>query len=380
MLVGLTEDQALLRDSLTRLLDRIYPFETRKERVASEAGFAEADWQELVDLGITAAPFPEAMGGLGLGQSDLCVIQQGLGSHNLVSPYLSSVVLAGGLLAQAAPERAADLLGPVIAGRQHLALAYAERGSRYSLCHVTTRAERDGSGYRLEGRKTAVLWAQAAGRLLVSARSSGAAGERDGISLFLVDPQAEGVSLRPYATNDGHRAAEVFFSGVQLPADSLLGQEDTALPLIEAACDRAALALAAEALGCCLSLNAETLDYVRQRQQFGRPIGKFQVVQHACAYMSIQADTLEATVFAAAQHADRQVDLATQRRLVSTSKAQAGWSGRFIGETALQLHGGIGMSADLPIGHFLKRLSAIRVLFGDPDYHVRRVKQLDAVA
>lgn len=378
MPIGLTDDQRLLLESAERFFSRAYDFNARQKIVEHDPGFLPGHWKETTELGWLAAPFPEELGGLGLGIFDMALVMQAIGRHLFVSPYFSSVQLAARLAARRCDrDRASDLIAPVLAGRGHLALAFAEPRSRFDLCVVDTTATRTPAGFVLSGKKRLVLWAEVADKILVTARTGGARKETAGISLFEVEKTAEGVSERRYRTVDGHRASDMQFDNVQLPPEALLGELDSAYDDLEATCDEAAVLVAAEAVGCMAALHDMTLDYVKQREQFGRPIGKFQVVQHRMVDINIEHETSEAITFAAADHFDRGVDPAQRGRLASSAKAQTGWSGKFVGEEAVQLHGAIAMTNDLPIGHYMKRLTAIGMMFGDSAYHVRRFQALD---
>lgn len=378
MPVGLTDEQRILRESAERFFTSSYDFATRQRAVAGEVGFEHAHWRRLVELGWTAAPFAPALGGLGLGLFDSAIIMRAIGASLFASPYFTSLQLAGRLVARrCATERARDLLAPVISGHRHLALASSEPRSRFEARIVDTTATATAGGYAISGEKRVVAWADAADRIVVTARTAGGRTETRGISLFVIDRDAAGVSEKRYRTVDGHRASDIRLDGVRVPPDALVGEPDTAFDDLETVCDHATVLLAAEAVGCMAALRGRTLDYVRQREQFGRPIGKFQAVQHRLVDIDVEHDTAEAIVFAAAEHIDRGASAAQRARLASSAKAQVGWSGQFVGEEAVQLHGAIAMTNDLPVGHYLKRLTAIGVAFGDSAHHVRRFQSLD---
>ena len=377
MATGLTEDQMLLRESAAKFVRDSYPFETRQTSVASDTGLDPAHWQVFAEMGWLAAPFSEDVGGLGLSSGDMGVLLEELGRGNFVGPYWSSVVFAGRLVEQLAPkDTAQQMLAPVIEGLGHLTVAWMEPGSRYVLSHVETHAEKDGESYVITGLKRLVPWANLAGHVLVVARTSGQVAAQDGISVFAVPTDSQGIMAQSYTNNDGHRASDLVFDKVRVGPEALIGPAGAAFDAVQAAAGEATLALALEAAGCVGALHDQTLDFIKQRQQFGRPIGKFQVVQHAMVDVNMEQQTLQSIAFAAALHNDMDIPQTEKQRLISTAKAQAGWSGRKASELAFQLHGAIAMSTDLPIGHFMKRLVAINSTLGDADHHVRRFQAL----
>lgn len=373
---GLSEDQALLKDSAERFIEKEYGFETRRALAASAEGFSRENWRRFAEFGWLAAPLPEAHGGLGGTALHLAVLMEAFGRGLVVEPYLASVVLGGGLLAEGGDaEQQARLLPALAGGELMLAFAYAEPQSRFDLADVETRAERDGGGFRLTGRKSVVFHAATADKIIVSARSAGAARDREGLSLFLLDREAPGLTLRPYATVDGLRAAEVTLDGVKAARDSVIGELDAALPLIEAAVDRAIIAVSAEAAGAMDVLVGITRDYLKTRVQFGVPIGSFQVLQHRVVEMFAAAELSRALTYRAAA-ALQAADALHRARAASAAKVQACKAGRLIGQEAIQLHGGMGMTDELAVGHYFKRLTTIGALFGDLDHHLRRFAAL----
>lgn len=376
MPIGLTSDQRLLQESASRFVREAYSFERRQQLVASETGHDPEHWRSFAELGWLAAPFAEEHGGLALSAFELAVLTEQLGRGLYVGPYWSSVIFAGGLVERLAEAgRSAELLAPVIDGSGHLSLAWMERSSRYSLERVETTAVRDGQGFVLTGEKILVPWAHLADVVLVTARLADAPG---GLSVFAVPRQSEGIREHRFAANDGNRASNLSFESVRLEAEALIGPPGAATDAVLDAADAATLALAAEATGCVSALHDQTLAFIKQREQFGRPIGKFQVVQHAMVDINIQHQTLQSMTFAAAQHMDLDIPRDEKQRMVSTAKAHAEWYGRPAAEAAFQLHGAIAMSAELPIGHYLKRLTAINTLLGDADHHMRRFQALAA--
>ena len=368
----LTEEQRLLKESVDRLVDDRYgDFEKRQGYRKEPAGYSSVQWQTMAELGLLGLPFDEADGGFGGGAIETLIVMEAIGRGLAVEPYFASVVLCGtALKAVGAAQREAILPG-LIAGEQVLAFAHSEQQARYDLFDVATTARREGDGWVLDGRKSVVLHGDHAGLLLVSARTAGERRDRDGISLFLVPGDALGVTRRGYATQDGLRGADITFEHVR--ADALLGEEGKALPVIELVADTAIAALCAEAVGAMEAAHLLTLDYLRQRQQFGVAIGSFQALQHRAAEMLVALEqarsmALYAAMMLSAPAAERRVALSAAKVLVSQSAEK-------IGQEAVQLHGGIGMTEEYKVGHYFKRLTMIAALFGDADFHLRVVSE-----
>ncbi|HEX4780416.1 MAG TPA: acyl-CoA dehydrogenase [Usitatibacter sp.] len=373
---SLAEERRLLQDTIRRFLANEYSFDKRRARVAGEEGFSRGTWKEFARLGLAGIAMREEDGGLGGDAFDTLIVMESFGRALVAEPYLATVVLGAGIIADAGNEgqRAAWLPG-VSEGDKLLAFAHGEPGARYAESYVATRAVREGSSWKLDGRKSVVLNAQSADAIVVSARSSGKENDRDGISLFLVDPKAKGVSLRPYATQDGGRAAEVELHGVAVSDEARLGEAGHAMPAIDAALDRANAALCAEALGVIDALNEATLEYLKTRKQFGQPIGRFQALQHRMAEMTIKAVEARSMAILAAA-AMRQGDARERSRRVSAAKAFVGQASRFVGQQAVQMHGAIGVTDELIVSHWFKRLTMINATFGDADHHLGRFSDL----
>jgi alkylation response protein AidB-like acyl-CoA dehydrogenase len=367
-----TEEQVALQDTLRRFISRDYGFEQRRALSGSQLGYSADAWRQYAEFGLLALPFPEAFGGLGGGGIDVMVVMEMLGQGLLLEPYLSTVVLCGGLIRDAAFEELKKALLPgIAAGRVQIALAAYEAAGRYDLAHVACRALPDGGGWRLSGRKTVVLDAPSADYLLVSARTGGNVAEAQGISLFLVPRAAAGLTLIAYPTHSGGRAADVELRDVQIGPDSVIGVPGEALGIIERAVDSGQAALCAEALGIVAALNDATLSYLKSRKQFGVPIGNFQALQHRMAEMFIAVEQLRSMAIIAAVHADSR-DAAERRRAVSGAKAYVGRAARFIGQQAVQLHGAMGMVDGIIVSHYFKRLTMIDMSLGDADFHLAR--------
>lgn len=367
-----TETQTMLRDMADRLVRERYDFEERKKIIASDDGFSRKMWKELAELGLLGIEIPEDQGGSGGTFADLAVVLESFGKGLVVEPYLSTVVLGAGLIMAAGWEaQKHDILPKVASGDMLLALAYTEAQSRYALNHVATKARKDGAGYVIDGHKAVVLGADTADKLIVSARTSGEIDDRSGISLFLVDPKAEGVTLRVYVNADDRRAAEVNLEHVKVEASALVGAEGDGLVQLEATIDRGAAAVGCEALGAMGALNALTLDYLKTRVQFGRPIGTFQVLQHRMADMVMAEQQARSMLFLAIDHANAK-DPQARAQAISAAKAQIDACGQVVGRGAIQLHGGIAMTMEYVAGHHFRRLTALEKMMGDRDYHLER--------
>ncbi len=368
----LSEEQRLLKDSVDRLITDKYDFESRKQYGSNERGFSSEIWAQFAELGLLALPFAEEHGGFGGGPVDLMLVMEALGRALALEPYLATVVLAGGALRHAGTEeQKAEIIPGVAAGERILAFAHHERPARYELAHVATRARADGGSFLIDGEKSLVLNGDAADTLVVSARVGGAERDRDGVGLFLVDATGSGVSRRGYQTQDGLRAAEVTFSGA--PAQPM-GEPGKAMEVIDRVVDEAIAALCAEAVGAMVEMHASTVDYLKTRKQFGVPIGSFQVLQHKAVDMFIALEqarsiTLYATMMAGSN------DAAERRRAASAAKVQVGRSCRLVGQHAIQLHGGIGVTWEYKVAHAFKRATMIDLAFGDADHHLAKLAE-----
>jgi alkylation response protein AidB-like acyl-CoA dehydrogenase len=374
--IQFTEEQELLRSSVQRLLRDQYDFEARRKIVASEEGYGRKQWETFAELGLLAAPFSEEVGGLGGGPLSTMIIMHEFGRHLVVEPFVETVVLAGGLLEHTGSEEQKKGLVPdIIAGTKIWALAWTEKGSRFDLANVVTTARREGKDYLLNGEKTAVIGAPWADYLIISARTSGDRHDRGGVSLFVVDRRAADLDLQSFKTIDGRRAAEISLRGVR---GELLGREGEGVAALEACRDRAIGALCAEAVGAMGELNSATLEYAKTRKQFGTTIGSFQVLQHRMVDMFIAHQEALSLM----QHLNLSLGAgdAGLSRLASGAKSKVGYTGKFIADQAVQLHGGMGMTDELNVGHYFKRISSINIQFGDPAFHVLRFAQLDAAA
>jgi alkylation response protein AidB-like acyl-CoA dehydrogenase len=372
--IQLSEEQELLRSSIQRFLREQYDFDARRKIVATDEGWSRRHWKSFAELGLCAAPFQESSGGFGGGSLATMIVMQEFGRNLVVEPYFETVVLAGGLIEDVgSPEQLRAFLPKIMEGEAIWALAWAEGRSRYDFNNVTTTARRHGDNFVLSGTKAAVIGAPWADKLIVSARTSGDPRDRDGVSLFVVDRHSANLHLQGFKTIDGRRAAELTLMDVQVPAGALLGTEGEAVAALEACRDRAIAALCAEAVGAMSVLNSATLEYSKARKQFGVALGTFQVLQHRMVDMFI---ALEEAI-SLTQHLN--LNLVAQEpngsKLASGAKSKVGYAARFVAEQAVQLHGGMGMSDELNVGHYFKRISSINVQFGDPAYHLMRYAQ-----
>jgi len=362
------EEQQQFADALKRWIGRDYGVEQRRAIVASSAGTSDAAWATLAELGMTALPVPEQQGGFDGGAVDLFVVMRELGRGLVVEPYFATVLGAHFLKLGGQHDA---LLERVATGQLKLACALGERQSRHELRDIATCAVAAGSGWRLSGEKKAVVHGAEAGVLIVSARSSGAQSDEAGISLFALAADTPGVHVNGYRTLDGLRAADLRLDGVELPASALIGAAGAGWDILEAGADYGAGLLCAEALGAMEALFDTTLDYLKTRQQFGVPIGKFQALQHRMADMYIHLEQARSMALLAAVTLDGK-DAAERRRVVSAAKYRVGQAARFIGQQAVQLHGGMGVTDELAAAHYFKRLSMIELTLGDRDHHLAR--------
>ena len=366
-------EQTLLQDSIEKFIQNDYAFEARQKIVKEELGYSASHWQTFAELGWLGVPFDEADGGFGGSAIEAIIMMESFGKGLVVEPYVATVVMAGGALkvAATAAQKERYLVG-VIDGSTQGALAYAEPQGRFNLADLTTQAAAaDSGGWVLNGYKAVVLNGPSADFLIVSARTSGDQRDVDGVSLFVVPANADGISRRDYPTVDAFRASEITFDSVALSAASLLGVAGEGLGIIEQVIDEAILAVGAEAVGCMEVLYKATVEYCKTREQFGQPIGKFQVLQHRMVDMFMEHEQAKSLMFMAAMRmAEGYGDEA--KKAVSAFKVQVGKSGRFVGQSAVQLHGGMGMTEELSIGHYFKRLTMIDTLFGNVDFHLKR--------
>ena len=371
----LSGEQELLRDNVARLMRERYGFEARKAYQASPHGWSEALWRDYAEMGLLGAPFAESDGGFGGGAVETMIVMEEFGKALALEPYLQTVVLCGALLKHgASAERRANLVSAIAAGELRLSFAHAEKQSGFDLNDVALSAVKDGGGFVLTGEKTLVGHGDSADHFIVSGRVKGARRDRQGIGLFLVDAEAPGVTRRGYPTQDGQRAAEVVFADVRVKQHDVLGAPEGALPIIERAVSETIAALSAEAVGAMSEALMMTVEYLKTRKQFGVPIGSFQALQHRAADMTVALEQARSMMFLATMMAGED-DADERLKAISAAKTQIGRSAKFIGQQAVQMHGGIAMTYDYKLGHLFKRLTMIDAAYGDADVHVRRLAE-----
>jgi alkylation response protein AidB-like acyl-CoA dehydrogenase len=352
-----TEEQSMVRDTVASFLQDKYDFETRRKIVSSDAGWRADYWKAFAEeLGILGASFSEELGGLGGGPIDNMIIMEEFGKALVIEPYLGTVVIGGGFMKHSGYAGAASVIEGIVGGTTTVAFAYAEPQARYTWQDLKTTAKKDGSGWVLNGHKAVVVGAPFASHLIVTARTGGAQRDAGGVGVFLIDKSLPGVVTRDYPTVDGNRASEVYFENVSIPA------------------------VGAEAVGVLRKLHEGTLDYAKQRKQFGTSIANFQVLQHRMVDMFIEVEQSVSMIYMATIKVEESA--AERAKAVSAMKVRVGRACKFVGQNAIQIHGGMGMTDELSIGHYFKRASLIEGLFGSVDHHLKRYESLsfDAAA
>jgi pimeloyl-CoA dehydrogenase small subunit len=371
----LTEEQRLLKDSVDRLMTERYSFDQRKNYCKEPGGWSAALWSQYAELGLLGLPFAEQYGGFGGGAVEIMLVMEAFGRGLILEPFVASIVLGGSALRLGGSEQQKSRVLPTVAdGSMKLAFAHGERQARYDITDVMTTARKDGSGWMLDGAKSVVTHGDCADALVVSARTSGERDDANGITLFLVDAGASGVARRGYAVRDGQRAAEVSLSGVRVDGDAVLGEVGNGLPLIERVIEAGIAATAAECVGCMEAMHSMTLEYSRTREQFGRTIGSNQVVQHRLADMLMSLEQGRSMAMLAAMMVD-EPDAAERAHNIAMAKVGVGQAGRFVSQNAVQLHGGIGMTEELAVGHYFRRCMVIERLFGDTAHYLAKLAE-----
>lgn len=372
-----TSEQDMLRDTVAKLVAQQYDFDTRRKVAKSDAGWRPEMWSQFAELGLLGASFTEAEGGFGNGPIEAMIISEEFGKGLVIEPYLQTVVIGGNFLRHGGSDaQKEELIAGIIGGETRFAFAYSEPKSRYDLHDVSTTAKKDGAGYVLNGHKAVVIGAPFATHLIVTARTSGGQRDTGGVSVFIVPKGAKGMTTRDYPTVDGLRASEVYFENVSVGADAVIGKVDGGLPLVEKVVDNAIAALCAEAVGCFKVLNEATISYAKQRKQFGQPIANFQVLQHRMVDMFMAAEQAASMTYMVTLKLD-EADKA-RKMAASAAKVQIGKAGKLISQDAVQIHGGMGMTDELNVGHFFKRVTMIESQFGNTDWHLRRYTELSA--
>ncbi len=366
-----TEEQTLLDNMVTSFVRDNYDWETRCSIVKTEEGWKKENWSQFAELGLLGVPFSEEHGGLGGSPTDLMIIMEQFGKGLVVEPYLPSIILAGGLITNLGSEKQINEIVPkIISGDERYVFAYAEHQSRFDLFDVKTSAVEDGDNYVVNGFKSVVFGACAATHVIIAARTSGDQRSKNGITLFIAEVSLPGITLQNYPTIDEYRASEVIIENLTLSKDSILGNIDEAYEAIEEEIDKSTIAVCAEALGVLEVLKDSTTDYCKNRKQFGQPISKNQVIQFRLVDMMMEYEQAKSILYMAITS-----DLSNaveRRKAVSALKSRMGQAIKFVGENAIQLHGGMGMTEEYMISHYFKRATMIGVLFGNVDYHMKR--------
>jgi alkylation response protein AidB-like acyl-CoA dehydrogenase len=371
-----SEEQQLLANSVQQFISKNYTFEARKGIIESPSGYSEQVWTTFAEMGLLGLPFASEHGGFGGNAVDLMPVMEAIGEGLVVEPYLPTVGLGGQCVARVGTKAQQKAILPaLVEGKCKLAFAQSERGARYNLAHVTTRATKSGSGYVIDGEKCVVVHALCADTFVVSARTSGTETSEKGISLFLVDRTAPGVTLKTYRTVDNQRAADVHFSGTTVPGNALLGKKGAAFPLLETVVDYATALLCSEAVGAIRFANAATLEYLKTRKQFGVAIGSFQALQHRMVDMMISYEQAKSMACLASVKVET-ADADERKRVISAAKIKIADACRHVSQESVQLHGGMGMTEELKVSHTFRRLTTIAQTFGDADHHLDRFTAL----
>ena len=369
------EEQTLIQGQVAQFIKRDYEWEKRQNLISSELGFSEKNWKIFAELGWLGISLSEESGGFGGTALESMIIMEEFGKGLVVEPFLETIILCSGLIDSCGTdEQKGEILGQVVAGDMHLALGFTEPQSRFNLADVTTEAKLKDGNYVVNGFKSVVMNGPNANKFIISTRTSGKQTDKDGISLLIVDANQDGVSLRNYPTVDDRRASEVTLENVIVPASCLLGSENQGFKLLEDAIDNATLGICAEAVGAMEVLYKTTVEYTKTREQFGQPIGKFQVLQHRMVDMFMEYEQSKSLLYMATiKNVEGSQDA---KKSISGLKYQVGKAAKFIGQQAVQLHGGMGVTDELNVGHFFKRLTTIISIFGNTDYHLKRYSQL----
>ena len=371
-----SDEQTLLRESVSRFITNDYGFESRQKHSRSDAGYSPENWQTFAELGWLGVPFSENHGGFGGGAVETMLMMEEFGKGLVVEPYLATVVACGSALnGFGSEDQKSSFIPEIIDGSKLWALAFAEPQGRFNLADLTTTATASNGSYLLSGHKSVVINGPNANFFIVSVRTSGEQRDETGVSLFIIPSDAKGLSRRDYPTVDGQRASELILDNVELDEASRLGEEGQGLNILQQAIDFATLAIGSEAVGCMEVLYKDTVEYCKNREQFGQPIGKFQVLQHRMVDMFMEHEQSKSLMFMAAMRWDEGYGAEAQKA-VSAFKVQVGKSGKFVGQSAVQLHGGMGMTDELNIGHYFKRLTIIDTMFGNVDHHLKRFGSL----
>ena len=369
------EEQSLIQDQVDQFVQKEYDWETRQSLSNSELGFGEDNWKKFAELGWLGISVSEDSGGFGGSAIESMLIMEAFGKGLVVEPFLETVIMAGGLIDDhGSDQQKSSFLEPAIAGEMHLALAYAEPQSRFNLSDVVTEAKEDGDNFVINGYKSVVMNGPSADQIIVSARTSGTQLDENGISLFIIDANASGLDKTNYKTVDGRRASDLTFENVSVSKENLIGDQDKGFEILDSAIDKAILAISAEAVGAMEVLYKTTVEYTKTREQFGTAIGKFQVLQHRMVDMFMEYEQCKSLLYMATMKHEEKAEDA--KKAISGLKYQVGKAGKFIGQQAVQLHGGMGVTDELNVGHYFKRLTTVGTIFGNTDYHLKKYTSL----
>ena len=369
------EEQSLIQDQVDQFVQKEYDWETRQSLSNSEIGFGEENWQKFAELGWLGISVSEESGGFGGSAIESMLIMEAFGKGLVVEPFLETIIMSGGLIDDfGSNEQKSSILEPAIAGEMQLALAYAEPQSRFNLSDVVTEAKSDGENFILNGYKAVVMNGPSANKILVSARTSGSQLDENGITIFVVDADAEGLIKTNYKTVDGRRASDLTIENVKVSKNDVIGKVDSGFEVLDSTIDKAILAISAEAVGAMEVLYKTTVEYSKTREQFGTAIGKFQVLQHRMVDMFMEYEQCKSLLYMATmKHEEGAED---SKKAISGLKYQVGKAGKFIGQQAVQLHGGMGVTDELNVGHYFKRLTTVGTIFGNTDYHLKKYTSL----
>ena len=369
------EEQTLIQDQVDQFVQKEYDWETRQSLSNSDLGFGESNWQKFAELGWLGISVSEDSGGFGGSAIESMLIMEAFGKGLVVEPFLETMIMAGSLIDDyGSDEQKSSILEPAISGEMHLALAYAEPQSRFNLSDVVTEAKAEGENYILNGYKSVVMNGPSANKIIISARTSSSQLDENGITLFIVDSDSKGLSKTNYKTVDGRRASDLTIENVSVSKDNIIGNLDSGFEILDSAIDKAILAISAEAVGAMEVLYKTTVEYTKTREQFGTPIGKFQVLQHRMVDMFMEYEQCKSLLYMATMKHEEEAPDA--KKAISGLKYQVGKAGKFIGQQAVQLHGGMGVTDELNVGHYFKRLTTVGTIFGNTDYHLKKYTSL----
>ena len=369
------EEQSLIQDQVDQFVQKEYDWETRQALSNSELGFGEDNWKKFAELGWLGISVSEDSGGFGGSAIESMLIMEAFGKGLVVEPFLETVIMAGGLIDDhGSDQQKSSFLEPAISGEMHLAIAYAEPQSRFNLSDVVTEAKADGDNFIINGYKSVVMNGPSADQIIISARTSGSQLDEDGISLFIIDANTSGLDKTNYKTVDGRRASDLTLENVSVSKENLIGEQDKGFEILDSAIDKAILAISAEAVGAMEVLYKTTVEYTKTREQFGTAIGKFQVLQHRMVDMFMEYEQCKSLLYMATMKNEEGAPDA--KKAISGLKYQVGKAGKFVGQQAVQLHGGMGVTDELNVGHYFKRLTTIGTIFGNADFHLKQYTSL----